>query len=108
MKVEKLESMISIHVNTICQLLVRCDDTEQYKRRNCLHIHGVEVKEKESEDDVMNTLEKCYSSLNVPFDTNDIDRAHRIGLSYTGNHLRKKVKPIIVKFRSWKVRQLFL
>ena len=25
---------------------------------------GVEVKQKESEDDVMSTLEKCYSSLN--------------------------------------------
>ena len=61
----------------------------------------MEVKEKESEDDVMNTLEKCYSSLNLPFDPNDTDRAHRIGLSYTDNHSGKKVKSITVKFRSW-------
>ena len=80
-KVEKLKTMISIHVNTIDQLLVKGDDNEQYKRRSCLRIHGVEVKEKESEDDIMSTLEKCYSSLNVPFDPNDIERAHYIELS---------------------------
>ena len=54
----------------------------------------MKVKEKESEDDVMNTLEKCYSSLNVSFDPiliqSDIDRAHRIELSHTDNHTGKK------------------
>ena len=64
-------------------------------------------KEKENEDDVINTLEQCYSSLDVPFNPNDIDRAHCIGLSYTDNHSRKKAKSIIVKFRSWKARQFF-
>ena len=44
----------------------------------------------ESEDDFMNTSEKCYSSLDVLFDPNDIDRAQCIGLSYTDNHLGKK------------------
>ena len=42
----------------------------------------------------MNTLEKCYSSLNVPVDPNDTDRTHRIGISYTDNHSRKKVHKI--------------
>ena len=86
---------------------MKCDDNEQYSRRSGLRIHGVEVKEKESEDDVMNKLGQCYSKLNVPFNPNDIDRAHRIGLSYTDNHLGKKIKSIIVKFGSWKTRQLF-
>ena len=30
------------------------------------------LKKKENEPQVMNTLEKCYSSLNVSFDPNDI------------------------------------
>ena len=51
-----------------------------------MRIHGVEVKEKESEDDVINTLEKCYSNLDIPFNPNDIDHAHHIVLSYTDNH----------------------
>ena len=85
-KTEKFGSIISIYENTIDQLLVKCNDNEQYSKRSCLRIHGVEVKEKEGKDDVMNTLELCYSSLDVPFNPNDIDRAHLIGLSYTDNH----------------------
>ena len=57
-----------------------------------MRIHGVEGKEKENKDDAMDTLEKFYSSLNDPFDPNDIDRAQRVGLSYTDNHSGEKVK----------------
>ena len=46
-------------------------------------------------------------NLNVSFDPNDIGRAYRIGLSYTDNQSGKKVKSIVVKFGSWKARQLF-
>ena len=45
-KIEKLESIISIHENTIDQLLVKCDDNKQYSKRSCFCIYGVEVKEK--------------------------------------------------------------
>ena len=85
-KIEKFGSIISIYENTIDQLLVKCNGNEQYSRRSCLRIHGVEVKEKEGKDDVMHTLEQCYSSLDVPFNPNDVDRAHLIGLSHTDNH----------------------
>ena len=106
-KIEKLESIITMHENTIDQLLVKSDDNEQYSRRSCLRIHGVEVKENEDEDGVMNVLEDCYSSVNLQFDANDIDCAHRIGLPYTDKNSGKKVKSIIVKFRSWKAPQRF-
>ena len=82
-KIEKLESIITIHENTIDQLLIKCDDNEQYGRRSCLRIHEVEVKKNEDEDGIMNVLEDCYSSVNMQFDANDIDRAHRTGLPYT-------------------------
>ena len=87
--------------------MVKCDDNGQYSRGNFLRIHGVEVKENEDEDGVMNVLEDCYSSVNLQFDANDIDRAHHIGLPYTDKNSGKKVKSIIVKFRSWKARQRF-
>ena len=106
-KIEKLESIKSVHENAIDQPLVKCDDNKRYNRRSCLRIPGVEVKEKKTENDVMNTLEKCYSSLNVPFDPNYIGRAYRIGLSYTDNYSEKNAKPIIVIFTSWKARQHF-
>ena len=69
--------------------------------------HGVEMKENEDEDGIMNVLEDCYSSVNMQFDANDIDRAHRTGLPYTDKNSGKKVKSIIVKFRSRKARQRF-
>ena len=64
-KIEKLESIITIHENTIDQLLVKCDDNEQYNRRSCLCIHGGQVKENEDEDVIMNVLEDCYSIVNL-------------------------------------------
>ena len=106
-KIEKLESIITIHENTTDQLLVKCDYNEQYSRRNCLPINGVEGKENEDEDGTINVLEDCYSSLNLQFDANDIDHAHRIGLAYTDKNSGKKVKSIIFKLRSWKDRQRF-
>ena len=72
-----------------------------------MRIHEVEVKENEDEDGIMNVLEDCYSSVNMQFDANDIDRAHRIGLHFTNKNSGKKVKSITVKFRSWKARQRF-
>ena len=101
------EKIRTIHENIIYQLLIKCDDNEQYSRYNCLRIHGVEVKENEDEDGIMNVLEDCYSSVNLQFDGNDIDRAHRIGFPYTDKNWGKKVKSIIAKFRSWKARQCF-
>ena len=103
--IEKLESIITIHENIIDQLLIKCDDNEQYSRRSCLHIHRLEVKENEDEDGIMNGLEDCYSSVNLQFDANDIDPAHRIGLPYTDKNSGKKVKSVIAKFRSWKAHQ---
>ena len=100
-KNEKLESIRTIRENTTDQLLIKLDDNEQYSRRSCLHIHGVEVKENEDEDGIMN------SSVNLQFDANDTDRAHRIGLPYTDKNSGKKVKSIIVKFRPWKARLRF-
>ena len=55
-----------------------------------MRIHGVEVKEIEDEDGIMNVLEDCYSSVNLQLDANDIDRAHRIGLPYTDENSARK------------------
>ena len=105
--IEKLESIVTIHEYTIDQFLIKCDDNEQYSRRSCLRIHGVELKENEDEDGIMNVLEDCYSSVNLQFDANHIDRAHRIGLPYTDKKSGKKVKSIIVQFRSSRAHQRF-
>ena len=41
-KIYELESRVAIQEQTINNLLFKCDDNEQYSRRSCLRIHGIE------------------------------------------------------------------
>ena len=41
-RTDELDERVSYQENIINQLLVKCDDNEQYSRRNCLRIHGIE------------------------------------------------------------------
>ena len=43
----------------------------------------------------------------MPLVQEDIDRAHRIGMEHTEKNSGKKVKSVIVKFKSWRVRKQF-
>ena len=107
-KIEKLESMILMKQNTIDNLIIKCDDNEQYSRRSCVRINGIELKENEKVEDVLDEVEKCCSSMGIPYDSSNIDRAHRIGKVYTDkNNKNKKMKSIIVKFKSWNYRTKF-
>ena len=45
-KIDELQERVSFQENTINQLLIKCNDNEQYSRRNCLRIHGIESKKK--------------------------------------------------------------
>ena len=84
-RITKLESNLVLKQNTVDILLeklnIKSDDNEQYSRRGCLRIHGLEWDESKTED-VDETLEKCFVDMNVPYDPNEIDRVHRIGKPY--------------------------
>ena len=43
--------------------------------------------------------------MELSFNEEVIDRAHRVGREYMNKISKKKVKSIIVKFKSWKARQ---
>ena len=45
-KIHELEERVPCQENTINQPLMKRDDIEQYSRRNCLRIHGIESKNK--------------------------------------------------------------
>ena len=83
-------------------LEIKCDNNEQYSRRASIRIHGTEVPENESVDNVMAVAKSCHEKINVPLDQDNIDRVHRIGKKYTDENTGKKVQSIIVKFKSWK------
>ena len=115
-KISELESTLVVSHNTINILSTRLDNVEnisdnneQYSRRSCLRIHGIEYKE--VSDNVMEVLDSCYEQMKLPFDQSDIDRVHRIGKPTTrkdeGGEEVKTVKSIIVRFKSWDARQKF-
>ena len=103
-KIDELEERVSYQENIINQLLIKCDDNEQYDRRNCLRIHGTESKKHEKIDDMWQKVKECYESIQVPFAQEDISRIHRIGMEYTQKNPEKEVKSIIVKFKSWRAQ----
>ena len=106
-QIERLESQLALRQNTIDRLIVNCDDNEQYSRRSCLRIKGVEIKNGGKNDNVMELLEKCYSDIGLQFKPQEIDRAHRIGKTYSVNDTRITTKDIIVKYKSWDPRSAF-
>ena len=74
------------------------EEIEQYGRRLCLRIDGVSTVKNESSDDV---LEFTKSLFKVTVSGNVLDRAHRIGPSYTDGITSIKCKSIIVRFTTF-------
>ena len=99
LKIQELESKIHSQENTFKKLETISDDNEQHIHRSWLRFHGIEFKEGDS-GDVMEELKKCYNVTGIPFNENDIDRAHGIGKPFLDNERKKKVRSIIVKFKS--------
>ena len=75
------------------------DALEQYSRRNCLIVHGV----LDTTDPVTAVLDIINNKLGVPNGCESIDRCHRLGTS--ANLSNSRLRPIIVKFMSYQVRQ---
>ena len=73
----------------------KSDDSEQYSRRNCLLVHGVEEQEQENTDNIV--LNVIKEHLDIELSVKDLDRSHRICKS----NAKSKRRPIIVKFISY-------
>ena len=74
-RIEELESKLAMKQNIIDHLEIKCDDNEQYSRRSCLRIHGLDFSSDEDEG-VLKKVEKCYSDMGIEFNRNEIYRAH--------------------------------
>ena len=71
----------------------KIEDQEQYSRRNCLLIHGIEETDKEKTDQLV--LDVINKDMDIDMPISAIERTHRIG---TPKQKKKKSRPIIVKF----------
>ena len=73
------------------------DSLEQYGRRNCLLVHGVDETENEDTNDV---VVKCAADIGVTIRKKDISRSHRLGKPRQDG----KGRPIIARFVRYEVR----
>ena len=68
-KIHTLEKKVSDQEKIIEELSIKCDLSQQYSRRSCLRIHGVEVVKGTEPENIMTTLEDCYKKLDLPYNS---------------------------------------
>ena len=106
-RIEAMELELTRINNNSDVVYKKADDNEQYHRRYCTRINGIAVPDKEATDDVMALVEHCHTAIGLPFDPNEIDRAHRVGKPRKHPVTKKVTQQIIVKFKSWNARCAF-
>ena len=108
-KIVQLESTVSLLQEHVKHLKYDCskdDDLEQYGRRLCLRINGIEKPENEGHNDVFNLVKEIITESGVDIPECVLDRAHRIG-RITTDDSEIKTQPIIVRFGTFRHRTLF-
>ena len=58
-------------------LLSETDDLEQYSRRNCLVLHGVNESNEENTNEII--IKTFSEEIGVEIKEDDLDRSHRLG-----------------------------
>jgi len=93
--ISKMEDKLCILSSSIENIKAQSDNNEQYSRRYCLRISGIDKEHNESSNLCLNKVVEVCKNLDINIDSSDIDRAHRVG---------KDKRAIIVKFFSFKKR----
>ena len=63
-KLDELEEQVSFQESIINHLWLECHE-EQYSRRNCSRIHGIDSKKNEKIDNVWQKVKECYEPVQV-------------------------------------------
>ena len=81
----------------------RVEEKEQYNRRMCLRIDGVQSCEKENAEEVIDKVRDLVEEADVVIPDCGFDRAHRIGhVMKDRSSDTQKVQGIIVRFTSFR------
>ena len=91
-KISQLEDRVQVLTAGISQALKGADDNEQYSRRYCLRIKGIDKEKDETGTKCIDKVITVCKNIKVDITKNDIDRAHRVG---------KDRSTMIVKFFSF-------
>ena len=99
-KINQLEKTIENLAEKQKSLSSEIDDLEQYSRRNCLVLHGVNESNDENTNEII--IKTFSEELGVEIKEDDLDKSHRLG-----KPKRKDNKPrlIIVMFARYAVRR---
>ena len=97
------------------KLEINIEDGEQYSRRMCLRIDGIDLKSNENENNsscMEKVQQKVFEEMGVQVPAVSIDRARRIGKRFpaTDEKGRKIIsqdhQQVIVKFNNWGSRMM--
>lgn len=106
-RISQLEDKVGVLERHVSYLQKSNDDGEQYQRRLCLRINGIDLPssgKNESSDDCLQKVREVFDEIGVDIPDNVIDRAHRIGK--LAKIEGKWVKQMIVRFTTWRHRSM--
>lgn len=101
-RIAVLEAKVIIMEKLVERLEQSNDDVEQYQRRLCLRISGIDMEPKEIGENCLEKVKEVFKELNADVPDLAIDRAHRIGKTKTENG--KSSRQMIVRFTTWRHR----
>ena len=87
----------------ISKLHDKCDELEQYSKRNCLVVHGLAEYQNENTDLMIKNF--LWDMLEVDVDEMDIDRSHRLKRANDLNSVYVNPRPVIIKFVQHNLKQ---
>ena len=96
----KLQMQFKEFADKVSNFSVQVDEQEQYSRRNCLLIDGLEEIQNEDSDTL--SINIINELLGLDIQPSNIDRTHRI---CNKNKARKIVQVIIIKFTRYNTRK---
>ena len=102
-----MEDKVGILERHVLYLQKANDDGEQYQRRLCLRINGIDLPssgENESSDECLQKVHEVFDEIGVDVPDTVIDRAHRIGKMAIIKG--KQVKQMIVRFTTWRHKSM--
>ena len=101
-KITEKDKLITDLKKQNSDLQLRVVELEQYSRKNCLKIEGIEERADEDSFDTVMDLAQSLE-LDPPLQIEDIDNCHRVG----NPNQDGRPRPIIAKFRTYTVRRRF-
>ena len=101
-QIDILEARNVLLENHVNHLRSSHESQEQYSRRLCLRIDGMELPQQETSEQCLEKVKKIFEELEVTVPDAVLDRAHRIGQIKKRNG--KTYQQVIVRFTTWRHR----